>query len=755
MSNRTERTDIMQLNEQQQTLVDSLSGYICCVACPGSGKSTSILARANALVRSGVPENEILLMSFTKEAALHMERKYKKTYGKNHITFGTMHSVCFKALCELQGLTRDNVITELEKWEFFGKLIEEDVQFNEREEVIRELILQISYIKNKLVTPEEHDLKSDKIDKELFKKCYYAYENYKQTMQKVDFDDMLLITNNMLQNQPSAVNYFLKWQHIMVDEYQDTNRVQSLIVEAITLNKGFHGSLAVVGDDDQSIYGFRSADSSIMLDFQKVYPNAKILYLDTNYRSEPEIVKIASELIKNNKVRFDKNFKASKTGKTDITVKNFDSSVLQANTLVADFKEMMEKNEPLQEVAVLYRVNKQGDLLASRCVKENIPFYSTENIKDIHSGRVFQDIMCYFRLSRGIGKSGDLQAILNRPSRYLSGAAFKNCSFNETDLLNRCSSLKNRKTAEDNITKMIIDVSALGKINSPSEFVSYLYKKMGYFNNFIGNYASFIGLDEDEATEQLETIQGEAAEFETMDEWIAFTAEFAEKLRSMKKDRKGICLSTYHASKGLEWDCVYLIDVNDGSTPYNKAQTTAEIEEERRMFYVASTRAREKLRISYIEKGSETKPSPFLTEMGIIGRAKKGIVPKKKSEKQVEQDTAEKKIRKYYAVCAGRETGVFKSLEECMAQIDGYKGAYFKSFSKKKDAEKFLKEISTQEENSSKQKNINSKVYAVKVGKKTGIFSTWSECREQISGYLGARYRSFQSIEAAEEYLRS
>ena len=363
--------------------------------------------------------------------------------------------------------------------------------------------------------------------------------------------------------------------------------------------------------------------------------------------------------------------------------------------------------------------------------------------------------MCYFRLSRGIGKSGDLQAILNRPSRYLSGAVFKNCNFNETDLLSRCSSLKNRKTAEDNITKMIIDVSALGKINSPTEFVSYLYKKMGYFNNFIGNYASFIGLDEEEATEQLETIQEEAAEFETIDEWIAFTAEFAEKLRSMKKDREGICLSTYHASKGLEWDCVYLIDVNDGFTPYNKAQTEAEIEEERRMFYVASTRAREKLRISYIEKGNETKPSPFLIDMGVIGRTKKGIVPEKKSDKQNKTNSAEEKQKKYYVVCAGRETGVFKTLEECIAQIDGYKDAYFKSFSNKKEAEKFLKNISSTKKQKVKKQNINGKVYAVKVGKKTGIFATWSECREQIEGYSNAKYRSFKSIEAAEEYLRS
>ena len=278
---------------------------------------------------------------------------------------------------------------------------------------------------------------------------------------------------------------------------------------------------------------------------------------------------------------------------------------------------------------------------------------------------------------------------------------------------------------------------------------------MGYFINFFENYAIFIGLDEDEAIEQLETIQEEATEFETMDEWIAFTAEFAEKLKSMKKDRKGICLSTYHASKGLEWDCVYLIDVNDGITPYNKAQTNSEIEEERRMFYVASTRARTKLRISYVEKGNETKPSPFLTEMGVIGLTKKGIIVKKKSAKQSKTETEKKEQKIYYAVCAGRETGVFNTLEECMIQIDGYKDAYFKSFSKKKDAEKFLKNLLESTKSGKKQQNANGIFYAVKVGKRTGIFKEWPECRKQIEGYSGAKYRKFYSLEDAEKYLKN
>lgn len=742
----------MELNEQQQSLVNSLDGYICCVACPGSGKSTSILARANTLVKSGVPESSILLMTFTKEAATHMKMKYEKTYGKNNIYFATIHSVCFRALCELRGLDRDNVITDLEKWEFLGKIIEKEVQFNEREDTIRELISQISYVKNKMIPPEDYNLKSDILDKKLFVSAFSSYENYKQAMHKIDFDDMLLIVANTLQTEPDSVRFFQnRWQHIMVDEYQDTNKVQSQIITAVTLNPGFRGSLAVVGDDDQSIYGFRSADSSIMLDFQKIYPDTKVLYLDTNYRSEPEIVKTASKLIDNNTVRFKKDFKAAKTGKADITVKKFDSAMSQANTLVEDFKKMQEKDESLQEVAVLYRTNRQGDLLANRCAKEKIPFYSTESIKDIHNERVFQDILCYYRLSRGIEKKGDLQVILNRPSRYLSSAAFKNCSFNEQDMLNRCSSLKNSKKAEDNIAKMFVDISKLGKIDNAKEFVHYLFDKMGYSNNFVANYAPFVGIDEDEANAQLEIIRDEAEDFDTMDEWFSFAADFAENLRTMKKNRSGVCLSTYHAAKGLEWPTVYLIDVNDGCTPYSKAEEESEIEEERRMFYVAFTRAKEKVRLSFIEKGNETKPSPFLSEMDLLDRVQKGIVPKRKTKKD-SKDTGEKKTKRYYAVCAGKKTGVFKTLEECIEQIDGYKDAYFKSFSKKKDAEKFLERILAPQSTKGKI-NANEKVYAVKSGHKKGIYRTWSDCQKQIEGYSGAKYRRFKSIEEAEKYL--
>lgn len=405
---------------------------------------------------------------------------------------------------------------------------------------------------------------------------------------------------------------------------------------------------------------------------------------------------------------------------------------------------------PLQEVAVLYRINKQGDLLASRCIKEDIPFYSTENIQDIHSGRVFQDILCYYRISRGIEKNGDLQAILNRPSRYLASAAFKNCRFDEKELINRCSSLKNRKKAEEYVSKMINDINILGKIEEPERFVDYLYNKMGYVNSYVKNYCNFVGISEDEAMEQLEVIKEEALEFEDMNNWIAFTDTFAEKLKEIRKKRTGVCLSTYHASKGLEWDIVYLIDCNEGITPYKKAETDTEVEEERRMFYVAFTRAKSKLKISYIESGKETKPSTFLNEMGLMERVKKGNTSKIKVLGSQKGNT-EKMPKKYYAICSGRETGVVDNWEDCLKQIDGYKGAYFRSFARRKSAENFIER--TLYPKNDKQQEVNGKFYAVKEGIKIGIYNTWEECKKQIDGYSGAKYRSFVSKEEAEKYL--
>lgn len=744
----------VELNEQQQLFANTLNGYICCVACPGSGKSTSILARANNLVRKGALETEILLMTFTKEAALHMAKKYEQTYGKNHLCFGTIHSICFKALRELRNLDYNSVITENEKIEFLGKSIKEDIPFNERADVISEIISQISYCKNKMITPEEYKLDSEFLDQDLFIKFFNLYESYKNTMKKIDFDDMLLIVNEMLYKEPSTIKYFHKWKHIMVDEYQDTNKVQSRIIEQITLSPHFGisngSSLAVVGDDDQSIYGFRSADSSIMLDFEKLYPNSKILKLDINYRSAPEIVEAAGKLIKHNTVRFDKNFRYSKekTGlKGKITVQKFQTALLQDTAIINELKKLEEKD--LQEVAVLYRTNRQGTFLAGRCAAENIPFYSTENLKNIHDDRVFQDILCYFRLSHGItSHKGDILTILNRPSRYLLSKEFKNCKLDKDSMLDCCASLKNKEKAVENVEKMFSDFNVLKKINEPSQFVTYLFDKMGYAENFITNYAHFIGLNEDEAREQIEIIRKEATEYTTMSAWFTFVEEFAEKLKKMRKNRTGICLSTYHASKGLEWDCVYLIDVNDGITPFTKAVTLEEIEEERRMFYVAFTRARKQVKISFIQNNDKEKPSQFIEEMGLTHLIQKSIITKEKKKKI---DNTKKVTQKYYVVCKGRTTGVFKTLKDALQQIDGFENAFFKSFSKKEDADAFYEN----KKNGVTQNTQGKKVYAVKEGHNPGIYNTWKECQKQIDGYKKAKYRVFSSMDDAIVYLKS
>jgi DNA helicase II / ATP-dependent DNA helicase PcrA len=624
----------MELNKQQKAILEHLTGQSLVVACPGSGKTTTMMARTNALVESGVPERTILVMTFTKDAAENMAKKYKKEYGSNHIDFSTIHSVCFKILRESAGYTVNQVLTELEKWEYFGKACRGMVSFNEMEELIRGLITEISYIKNKMTGPENYEPECCRKDD--FIRLYYGYEEMKRQIHKVDYDDMLLITRELLLGDEELTEiYRSRYQYIMVDEYQDTNVVQADIIYRLA---GEDGNLCVVGDDDQSIYGFRSADSSIMLNFPNVYPNCKQFNLDTNYRSKKEIIRRAGTLIQYNRVRFDKKFKGFQKGDANISCQGFESMASQHKAIAQILKELYKADiESFQDTAVLYRTNRQNEGLVSFLLKENIPFTTSEPIHDYHDDKVFLDIKTYYRLANGVHKKGDVQSILNRPSRYLKGEIFKYCSFNKKEMLRCCNECNNVHSAKSSVLELFDDVKTLEGKKKPYAFIHYLFDVMGYKKSYI-EYMKFMGKDESETENALSIIREESKDFQSMEEWFAYAEQFKEKLKKRRKSGKGVRLSTYHAAKGLEWENVFLIDCNMGFAPYTKALEQDEItvdedgciwngpevEEERRLFYVAFTRAKTNLILTYAKNGGdkELEPSEFLYELELLKHKK-------------------------------------------------------------------------------------------------------------------------------------
>ena len=588
----------MELNEKQRQMVAAKEGPVLVVACPGSGKTTTMIARAKALVDWGVNPSKLLVITFTKQAATHMQQKYEKTYGKDGITFGTIHSICYRMLQSVAGYTKKDILLESEKWAFLARQLHGRVTAAEMEETISGVMREISFVKNKCIPPEAYE--PDATDKRTFCVLYHAYEDFRKAAGKIDFDDMLIVAREIFFNNGMVLEeYRKKYSYIMIDEFQDTNRVQA---DIFYLLAGENGNILVVGDDDQNVYGFRAADSSIMLDFPKKFPNCKIIYLDTNYRSEPEIIKVAGKLIACNKKRFDKEFKGDKKGKGYITTTCFPDVVKQKDSVVEQLKKLHETGVPYEEMSVLYRTNKQNLMYVQALMKEEIPFYTTEAVKDHHMEFPFQDFMAYYRLAAGNPWKGDLQRILNRPSRYLKGDAFKNCIYNIDQMIecaNRCS---NPDAAKDKIYSMVDDIENLATMN-PTQFVGYLYNVMDYRAGAL-SYAAYCGKDESEVNELLDSLIDEAKQFNTMQEWADYAKTYNKKLQEKRKNKEGICLSTYHSAKGLEWDYVFLIDCNEDMTPFKKAESPEEIEEERRLFYVAVTRARKGVRFP------QTNPSP-------------------------------------------------------------------------------------------------------------------------------------------------
>ncbi len=605
----------MNLSTEQLKAVNTIDGQVIIISCPGSGKTTTVVARAHQMVASGIAPKHILVITFTKEAATQMKARYEREFPDDPtgIFWGTIHSFCFRVLAKEYNFSKKDILLPSEQWGFFQNLLYKKVKTQDFDEYIKELMSGISFVRNADIKPSKIQL--DNVEPEVFEQAYLAYAEYKESIGKVDFDDMLVKTRALLQEKPDVLEYWKKqYPYIMVDEFQDTNQIQADICYMLA---GENGNICIVGDDDQSIYRFRSADSSIMLNFTKVYPQTKKVYLSTNYRSTQRIITAARRLIEHNDYRFKKEIKGFRQEGGVIKQTGYVDSISEARGIVKDIKRLAQEGMSYDDMAVLYRTNSENLLLVGELMKAKIPFYTTEVPKDIHDVFIFGDIRAYYRLSRGIQQKGDLQRILNRPSRYLKSESFKNCDFTLENMMEACKKLNQSsyERAIDKVEDLFVMVESLKGKNTQEFLKSMLY--LNGYKNFCKEYAAFIKKDESEILELLNMLKQESKNFESMEEWMDYADEYAEELANKKKEknRSGVCLSSFHSSKGLEWDQVYLMNCNENYTPHKKAEKKEDYEEERRMFYVACTRAKNKLNLCYLNKtGTETR---YFGEMGL------------------------------------------------------------------------------------------------------------------------------------------
>ena len=612
----------MSLNQAQTEAVAHHRGPCMVLAGPGSGKTLTIVKRIEYLIQTyKVRPEEILVITFTKYAAREMRERFfalKKT-GQGTVTFGTFHGIYYGILKWAYGIRQMDLLLEDQKAELI-RLAMEDAGWEEmgeaesQKEQIRELAEEIASLKNQAVPVESFSPAS--CEKDRFLKIYQAYESRKDSCHKIDFEDMLIRCRDLFLQRPDILK---KWQekfrYILVDEFQDINQVQYDVIRMLASPED---NLFVVGDDDQSIYGFRGARPGVMRQFMKDYPGARTVLLDINYRSTGNIVKSALRVIGRNRNRYDKKIRAlAGTGET-VHVQEVKDPLEESRYVAEEIKKRLEQSIRPSRIAVLYRTNVDARALSETLTEYQIPFFMREKIRNIYDHMTAVDISSYFHLAMGDRQRKYFLQVANRPNRYIGRDAMKEPDISYESLRNfYCD----KEWMMDRVDQWEWDMKMLNE-KTPFAAIQYIRKSMGY-DEFLKGYAEFKGLDKVELFGALDEIQQAAKHYKDMESWFAHVEDYRKALGAQKQegaDENSIRLMTVHGAKGLEYDTVFLIHANEGCIPYKKAKTPEEIEEERRLFYVAMTRAKKKLTISYVKEknGKEQRPSRFAEELFLV-----------------------------------------------------------------------------------------------------------------------------------------
>lgn len=594
------------------------------LAGPGSGKTFVITRRILHLIQEcNVPANQILVVTFSKAAATEMAERFyvlceeASICESTQVNFGTFHSVFFSIIRRAYGYHGNQVATEDDKLKLIRKIVS-DLGLNTEENatLCSDLLNEISVVKEERLQMEYYYPISCSSD--AFKEIYKLYEDGLAKLKKIDFDDMLLMTYDLLSQREDILQSLTNhYRYILVDEFQDINRLQ---YEIIQLLAGERANLTIVGDDDQSIYRFRGARPEIMLNFAKDYPKVKSITLDMNFRSTNEIVYASLKLIQNNVQRFDKRLSAYRGDGKKVCIYQFHSQITENKAIIEDIKEYIKMGQNIDEIAILYRTNTQPRLLTQLLMEYNIDFVMKDNIPNIYEHWIAKDILAYMKLAMGSGGRREWLRIINKPVRYIKREALSSRGGNIDDVIAYYKDKPYMKEAALELKHCIKTISTL----KPSTALKFIKGAVGY-EEFLRNYADEKGIDVDELLSVLGELEHSVSQCQSIEEWFSHIEEYKVNLEEQYKLQRakseeevhGVRLMTFHASKGLEYDVVYILDANEGVTPHRKAKSKEDLEEERRMFYVAMTRARAKLNICSTTYGFHKKSevSMFIKEL--------------------------------------------------------------------------------------------------------------------------------------------
>lgn len=609
----------MSLNHAQTEAVAHNKGPCMVLAGPGSGKTLTIAKRIEYLImRHKVRPEEILVITFTKYAAWEMKNRTRSICGPSSyaVTFGTFHGIYYGILKWAYRLNQSNLLSDEEKYRILREILpgidwDQEPEADEEKDYLQELAIEIGNVKNNCMDIEEYE--PVKYTTEKFRKLYRTYEETKKKYRKIDFEDMLIQCRDLFMKRPDILKKWQeKFQYILVDEFQDVNQAQYDVVRMLAAPQD---NLFVVGDDDQSVYGFRGAKPGIMMEFMKDYPKARQILLDVNYRSSGYIVKGALRVIGNNKIRFEKKIEAFRKPDETVHVQEVKDPVQEAEYVLERIREYREKGVSYTEMAVLYRTNVDARAMSELMMEYQIPFVMKEHLNNIYEHFIALDMISYLRLSQGEYDRKYFLQIANRPNRYLTRESMKTGNVSYESLRRY---YRDKDWMVDRIDQLEWDMKMICD-KTPYAAIQYIRKRMGY-DEFLKEYAAYRKISSEDLFAVLEEIWQNSKGYGIIKEWFEHIESYGKMLKEQNKkngEKEGVNLMTMHAAKGLEFDTVFVIEANEGSCPYKKATTDEEIEEERRLFYVAMTRAKRKLVISYVKEknGKDLLPSRFVSEL--------------------------------------------------------------------------------------------------------------------------------------------
>lgn len=609
----------MSLNHAQTEAVAHNKGPCMVLAGPGSGKTLTIAKRIEYLImKHKVRPEEILVITFTKYAAWEMKNRTRSICGPSSyaVTFGTFHGIYYGILKWAYRLNQSNLLSDEEKYRILREILpgidwDQEPEADEEKDYLQELAIEIGNVKNNCMDIEEYE--PVKYTTEKFRKLYRTYEETKKKYRKIDFEDMLIQCRDLFMKRPDILKKWQeKFQYILVDEFQDVNQAQYDVVRMLAAPQD---NLFVVGDDDQSVYGFRGAKPGIMKEFMKDYPKARQILLDVNYRSSGYIVKGALRVIGNNKIRFEKKIEAFRKPDETVHVQEVKDSVQEAEYVLERIREYREKGVSYTEMAVLYRTNVDARAMSELMTEYQIPFVMKEHLNNIYEHFIALDMISYLRLSQGEYDRKYFLQIANRPNRYLTRESMKTGNVSYESLRRY---YRDKDWMVDRIDQLEWDMKMICD-KTPYAAIQYIRKRMGY-DEFLKEYAAYRKISSEDLFAVLEEIWQNSKGYGTIKEWFEHIESYGKMLKEQNKkngEKEGVNLMTMHAAKGLEFDTVFVIEANEGSCPYKKATADEEIEEERRLFYVAMTRAKRKLVISYVKEknGKDLLPSRFVSEL--------------------------------------------------------------------------------------------------------------------------------------------